>query len=176
VIKALPQASRDLDDAIRAVIEAKRAEVAAWEWLADVHVDVRREADAGRGMYHTLMVSYWNVSNALQAADKASDHAVAVWILATTDYRKALVLAAPVTPPSTIAPASWTPDERHEWEESIAKIDGVTIVDVDDWCQAKDKPVAERAGVEGRAKMLAYFTSTKGGDSVRAYIAQKGKP
>ena len=75
--------------------------------------------------------------------------------------------------PSTIAPASWTPDERHEWEESIAKIDGVTIVDVDDWCQAKDKPVAERAGAEGRAKMLAYFTSPKGGDSVRAYIAQK---
>jgi len=79
----------------------------------------------------------------------------------------------PATSPSAPGPASWTPDERYEWEESIALLVGVTIVDVDDWCQAKDKPVAERAGVEGRAKMLAYFTSAKGGDSVRAYIAQK---
>jgi hypothetical protein len=155
-----PSASNDLGAAIRAVIEAKRAEVAAWEWLADVHVDVRREVDAGRGMPHALLVNYWNATSAVQSTRGTSDAASDVFIRATFDYRKAVSAAA-----------TWTADERIEWEESIAKLDGITVVDVDDWCQSKDKPTPDRAGVEGRARMLAYFTSPAGASSVKAYIA-----
>ena len=87
-----------------------------------------------------------------------------MFVRSTLDYRKAVSAAA-----------SWTADERIEWEESIAKLDGITVVDVDDWCQSKNKPIAERAGIEGRAKMLAYFTSPAGAKNVRDYLAGKAK-
>lgn len=130
-------------------------------------------ADSGRGMHHALLVGYWNASNAVQNTASSTKTAESAWIAATIDYRKALVIANPVTSPGAGSSASWTADERHEWEEAIAKIDGITVVDVDDWCQSKNKPVAERAGAEGRSKMLAYFTSPSGAKNVRDYLATK---